>query len=212
MTITVNVDTRQLEDAFKEIKKRLPTVTARAINEFSTWSKKNAEKDTARELELPLKLVRKRLKVTGEVKEDRTRVRKANRTHLTSTLEVYVRGIPVGQIAAKPTKRQNRRPGVKAKGARLYRGAFYAPGAVPHGFVFKRRRSGRLMMPKVGVRKVLERFFELYTMGPAGIAEFRRRWNRLASFELSKISREVGGGSSSAQTSKFRSRHRRGQG
>jgi len=213
MTITVKVDTSQLDAAFKEIKKRLPTVTARAINETTAWAKKNAEKDAARELDVTLKLIRKRLKVTGEVKEDRARVRKANRSHLTSSLEVYVRGIPVGQIAAKPTKRQNRRPGVKAKGGRLYRGAFYAPGAVPHGFVFKRRRSGRLMMPKVGVRKVLERFFELYTAGPAGVAEFRRRWNRLASFELSKISRQTGGGGNgTAPTSKFRNRHRRGQG
>lgn len=212
MPISVSVNTRELEAAFAEIKKRLPTVTARAMNETAAWARKNAEKDAARELDLPLKLVRKRLTVDGEVKEDRAKIRKANRSNLTTTLDVYVRGIPVGQIALKPTKRQNKRPGVKAKGGRLYRGAFYSPGAVPHGFVFKRRRSGRLMVPKVGVREILNRFFELYLTGPAFIAEFRRRWNRLASFELEKISRTTGGGNGPGQTSKFRNRFRRGQG
>ena len=187
MTISVKLDTRELERAFQQINKRLPAVTARAINETATWVKTNGQKDTANELDVPLKLVRKRLKVSGEVKEDRTKIRRANRSRLSADIVVYVRGIPVGQIAAKPTKRQNRRPGVKARGGRLYRGAFYAPGASPHGYVFKRRQSGRLMMPKVGVRNVLNRYFELYVSGPAGISEFRRRWNRLAIFELSKI-------------------------
>lgn len=187
MTITVKVDTRELERAFKQVKKRIPTITARAINETARWAKKGAEKDAAIELRIPLKLVRKRLKVTGEVKEDRTSVRRANRSRLTATLDIYVRGIPVGQIAAKPTKRQNKRPGVKAKGRRLYPAAFYAPGAAPHGFVFKRRQSGRLMMPKLGVRKLLSRRFYHYIVGPVGVAELRRRWNRLAVFELTKI-------------------------
>lgn len=188
MPLSVKVDTRELERAFKKINKRIPSVTARAINESATWARSRSEKETAAALSLPLKQIRKRFKITGEVKEDRTRLRKANRTRLTATLDIYVRGIPVGQIAAKPTKRQNRRPGVKAKGGRLYRGAFYAPGASPHGYVFKRRKSGQLMMPKIGVRRIIDNRFKKYLISFIGTAEFRKRWQRLALFELSKIS------------------------
>ena len=187
MPVSVKVDTKDLEKAFSKVKKNLPRATARAINETANWSKSNAEKDTAAQLRIPQKLVKKRLDVKGGVKSDRTTVRKANKNRLSSTLDVYVRGIPVGQVANKPTKRQNRRPGVKAKGGRLYQGAFYAPGAAPHGFVFKRRRSGQLMMPKIGVRQTIDKRFMHYIVGNVGIAEYRRRWERLAKFELSKI-------------------------
>lgn len=187
--LSVKVDTRELENAFKEIHRKLPTVTARAINETATWAKKNSEKETATALRLPLKLVRKRLNVKGDVKEDRTTLRRASRMQQSAVLTVYVRGIPVGQIAGKPVKRQNKRPGVKAKGGRLYRGAFYAPGAAPHGYVFKRRKSGQLMMPKIGVRQFLDEKFSAYAIGPKGQAEFRKRWNRLAVFEFEKINR-----------------------
>jgi hypothetical protein len=188
MPISVKVDTRDLEKAFSKIHRQMPRVTARAINETARFAKSNSEKEVAKELRLPLKIVRKRLDVKGEVKEDRTKLSRAHRGRLAATLSVYVRGIPVGQIASKPTKRQNRRPGVKAKAGRLYRGAFYAPGAAPHGFVFKRRPSGQLMMPKVGVRQLLAGRFYKYTIGRPGLTEFRKRWQRLAQFELSKIS------------------------
>ena len=188
MPVSVKVDTRELEAAFKKINRRLPRVTARAINEAAKFARSRSEKEIAKALRVPLKLVRKRLDVKGEVKEDRTRLTRAHAGRLAALFSVYVRGIPVGQIANKPTKRQNRRPGVKARGGRLYRGAFYAPGAAPHGFVFKRRPSGRLMLPKVGVRKLLSARFYNYTVGRPGLLEFRKRWQRLAQFELSKIS------------------------
>ena len=183
---SVQVDTRELEKAFKQISKKLPAVTARAINETAAFARKNAERETAQELRVPLKLIRKRLTVNGDIKADRSQIRRAYRNRLTATLDVYMRGIPVGQIAGKPTKNQRKRPGVKAKGNRLYKGGFYMPGAAPHGFVFKRRRSGQLMMPKVGVREKLEKQFEKYILGSQGTNEFKRRWNRLAQYELSK--------------------------
>ena len=185
---SVKVDTRELEKAFKEIEKRLPAVTAKALNESARFAKTHAERETASELRVPLKLVRKRLSVTGDVKADRSVLRRAYRNRLTATLDVYMRGIPVGQIANKPTKRQRQRPGAKAKGGRFYQGAFYANGAPPHGFVFKRRRgSKKLMMPKVGVRKRLSKKFDRYIFGTPGVSEFRKRWERLANYELSKI-------------------------
>lgn len=184
---SVKVDTRELERAFKQIEKKLPSVTAKAINETAVYARKNAEKQTAQDLKVPLKLIRKRLNVNGEVKGDRSTLIRAYRNRLAATLDVYMRGIPVGQIANKPTKRQRTRPGVKAKGGRFYQGAFYAPGAAPHGFIFKRRSNKRLMMPKVGVRKRLSKHFEYYILGTAGTNEFKKRWNRLANYELSKI-------------------------
>ena len=184
---SVKVDTKELEKAFKQIEKRLSTVTARAINEIATFARTNSERKVAQDLKVPLKLVKKRLDVKGNVKADRSEIRKANKNRLTASIDVYMRGIPVGQIAGKPTKNQRKRPGVKAKGDRLYKGAFYSAGAAPHGFVFKRRKTGRLMMPKIGVREKLEKQFEKYILGSQGTNEFKRRWNRLAQYELSKI-------------------------
>lgn len=187
---SVMVDTKELEKAFKQIEKKLPSVTAKAINESATFAKTQAQRETAQELNVPLKLIRKRLNVNGDVKSDRSILKRAYRNRLTATLDVYMRGIPVGQIANKPTKRQRMRPGAKAKGGRFYQGAFYAPGAPPHGFVFKRRNSSKkLMVPKVGVRKRLQKKFGKYIFATAGVNEFKRRWNRLANYELSKISR-----------------------
>jgi len=187
MTVSVRVDTSELEKAFKQINRKMPAVTAKAINETARFAKSNSEKEVAKALRLkPLKLVTKRFTIEGEVKEDRTKLTEANRSRLRSTLSVYVRGIPVGQIAGKATKSQRKRPGVKAKAGRFYKGAFYNPR--DNRMVFKRRKSGQLMMPKVGVRKLLTDKFGTYVSGRPGLVEFRKRWERLARFELSKIS------------------------
>ena len=186
---SVNIDTKEIAKAFKQIESRLSSVTARAINETTTFARTHAERETARELRVPLKLVRKRLNVSGDVKDDRSKIKRAYRNRLAASLDVYMRGIPVGQIANKPTKRQRQRPGAKAKGSRFYQGAFYTGTAAPHGFVLKRRKgSKKLMMPKVGVRRRLSKKFEHYIIGTAGTNEFKKRLNRLANYEFSKIS------------------------
>jgi len=194
---SVQVETKELAKAFKQIEKRLPVVTARAMNETATFAKTHSQRETAKELKVPLKLIRKRLDVSGTVKADRSEIHKATKSRQTVTIRVYMRGIPVGQIAGKPTKNQRKRQGVKAKGGRLYRKSFYAGSALPHGFVFKRRGRGaehsrkiraKLMMPKIGVRRRLSKKFNNYIAGAAGIMEYKKRWNRLANRELSKIS------------------------
>lgn len=197
---SVQVETKELEKAFKEIEKRLPTVTARAMNELAAFAKARSERETAKELKVPQKLVKKRLTVTGIAKAHRSEIHKATKNKQFTYIIVYMRGIPVGQIAGKPAKTaklQRGRGGVKAKGGRFYRGSFYAPGASPHGFVFKRRGRGnepsrkiraKLMMPKIGVRRRLAKKYNNYIAGNDGINEFKKRWNRLANRELSKIS------------------------
>ncbi len=100
---SVVVDTRELEKAFKKISRRLPAVTAKAINETATFAKTNAQRETAKELKVPLKLVRKRLDVKGNVKGDRSKIKRAYRNRLVATLGGYMPGTPIGQIDTKPT-------------------------------------------------------------------------------------------------------------
>lgn len=189
MTVKIQFDTKELEKAFAEIGPRLATVTARAINETAVNAKAQAEKTVSLRKNIPLKLIRKRLDISGQIKEDRAIISKANKSRLYATIVVYMRGIPVFQLAGKPTKNQRKRPGVKAKGGRFYKSAFYTPGASPFGYVFKRRSVGGLMMPKIGVRKALEAEYYALVTGPNGVRIFQQRWERLAAFELEKINK-----------------------
>ena len=183
---SVQVDTKQLEKAFKQIERKLPSATAATLNKSANRAKKAAIKNVSGALSIPQKFITNRYTVKGVKKAPRSTLKRASPRKLRADLDVYMRGIPVGQIAGKPTKRQH--AGVKAKGGRFYKGAFYSPGAAPHGFVFKRRGSSKkLMMPKIGVRKRLMKQYEHFLLGAEGIRFFKREWNKAAQKKLDKI-------------------------
>lgn len=187
MVLNVRVDTDGMRELYKGIEKAVPRITYRALNETAKAAKSRAEKATATKIKLPLKLIRKRLDKSGNVKADRSTIKKARANDLITVITVYMRGVPVYQIAGKPTKNQRKRPGVKAKGGRLYEGAFYAPNNGGKPLVLKRRARGKLMLPKIGVREMLSSEYEKEINSAKAIADYTNRWNRLAQYEFAKI-------------------------
>jgi len=189
-TLDVRLDIREVEKMLSKLEgNQGKTAIARAINDTTKKAKSQSVKDAAKKLRLPQKIVGKRFNIRGQVKADRAVLRKAYPNRLTSDLIVYMRGIPVFQIANKapPTGKQ-RKGGVKAKGGRFYKGAFYAPfgGSTK---VFKRMTKNRypVMVPKVGVRKLLDSLFVKYTSGYVARSHFRKNYERHIRLLLERI-------------------------
>lgn len=183
MTITVKVETRELERAFKAIKKKLPSVTAATLNKTAVNARKNAIKNVAGAVNVPEILIRYRFDAKGLKKGERARMKRARPGALSAMLFVYMRGIPVGLIAGKQPKKK--RDYVGARGGRKYYGAFYNPANLKQ--VFKRRDSRRLMMPKIGIREKLTKQYDHFLTGLVGKRFFKREWERAARLKLSKI-------------------------
>ena len=155
----IKVDTRAFNQLANKVSKAVPRVTRRALNNTAKAARKDAEKTTAAKLNLSLKWIRGRYDTTGARKGDRSRFVKATNRRLSVAIFVYMRGLPVFQIAVKVPKRKGQ--GVKGTKGRFYKGAFYAnnkKGGKP--MVLKRLnkagpRGGKVMMPKIGIRKWL---------------------------------------------------------
>ena len=180
INLSVKVELNDAARRFPALAKRIPRYAATALNETATFIRKEGIRQVAKELRLPVSIVGKRFDLLGNQKANRVLLRRATAGNLTATLNTYVRGIPVFQVAGLQTKRPG--GGVKAKGGRFYQGAFKAKG-----LVFKRRSPDRypLMLPKIGVRQILNRTFaDLFDR--EGRRIFARRLGRRLQFELTR--------------------------
>lgn len=153
---------------FPQIRTRLPTATRNVLNRMATLAERDAINQVASDVKLAPRFVRNRYDVSGRAKESRTRIRRASTASLSVTLDVYVRGLPVFQVAGMQIMTPG--GGVKAQGRRFYKGAFKS-----NGRVFKRRTDERLplMMPKIGLRVRLRREFNRRLSGVEGRERFR---------------------------------------
>ena len=163
--------------------KVIPVATSRAINETLVTVRKDATEEVANELRLPKTVVRKRRGASGNVVGDRVRLKRARRTSLVGRAEVGLRGILVAEVAGAQTK-----AGVKAKGGRLYRGAFKQTVRGRTGFVLKRITRARYptFAPRIGVRRRLMSAFEKRITGGEGRRIFIQRYRRLMQREIRK--------------------------
>ena len=147
--------------------KAIPGVNARTLNRFAREAERNAIKETAAARKLPQKAVRNRLTLSGGIKERRVRTTKATRQRNEVSLEVWMRGIPVGTkgIGGKQNKQ-----GVKATGKRLYVGTFRQARNV-----FKRKGADSypLFVPKIGVREALTKYFDKHITESQGNRDMR---------------------------------------
>ena len=198
----VRRDVREVEKMLDKLQKSVgPRVLVKAINETARNAQTKAIKNAASQLKLPLKLVKGRFKLDGTKKGERTRIERATRSNKTATLFVYMRGIPVTQVALKGPKKPKKGGGVrtgKGAGGRFYKGAFWNT-ARGNRLVFK-RRSGRrypLMVPKIGVRNKLEKTFDNWTNGILGRHYFRKRYLQLINYEIEKLNNSGRGKNSS---------------
>jgi hypothetical protein len=167
--LTVSVTKNSEAKALGQIAPRHLQAIRDSLNRQATLADREATKTVAAELNLPERVVRNRLDRFGRVKSRRTKIQRATMNNLNVAVEVYLRGIPVTQIAGKELRRPG--GGVKATGSRFYVGAFKARQQV-----FKRigRERSPLMVPKVGVRERLRKEFDKRLTGPEGLALFRR--------------------------------------
>lgn len=183
INISVTADTKSLVRETKLIKAKIAKTTARAINETLSWARSQASKEVATDLRLPQKIIKKRIDMHGKVKGDRATISRAHRNKPLATITVYTRGIPVGQVAGAQTKR-----GVKAKGGRMYVGAFRAvKKSNGQPLVLKRfpqaenaSSKTKTFTPKIGVHNKLRAAFAKRLEDGSATAEYRKRFSRLA--------------------------------
>jgi hypothetical protein len=187
LEINVTGDVKQLARDLGRIRAAVPRITARAINELATYARKQTIDETAKELRLPRKVIAKTQRRGSEV--DRFRLSRASAGRAIATLRVISSGIQVTDVAGAWTGRKpGQGGGVKAKGARFYKGAFKAPAPGGKVRVFKRRGSERkpVFLPRIGTRDAMLRTFDQKISGGQGRAVFKQRFERLATLELAK--------------------------
>jgi hypothetical protein len=195
-TLSVKVEYNQAAKLFPQMAKKLPSITARAINKTANAAKEKMIDKLKTELRLPRKIVANRLSRNGGVKESRFKLRRASPSYLAAELSIYARGIPVYQVAGMAVNpynvpgrtRKRKGGGVKAKGPRFYEGAFKVPSGQYAGMVFKRRTAARdsLMMPKIGERKKINEGGNQYIVSTEGHRIFKRIYNEMIRAELSR--------------------------
>ena len=166
--LNVRTDKNQAARDFPQLARSLPSLTRNAINRTATWAEREATSAVAKSLRLPVRFVRNRYDRAGRAKASRTTIRRATPVNLNASLEVYVRGLPVFQVAGREVRRRG--GGVKATGGRFYPGAFRAKG-----LVYKRQGAARLplMIPKIGLREALRAGFDARVTGMQGVEHFR---------------------------------------
>jgi len=199
-SLQVNLDLKELRSTNKQIQKAAQRAARLAINETATSAKSEAIKQTAREYGFAPKFVRYRWSsmLSGGKpvrKGERMKLIKANKSRLSASINVHLRGLPVSVIAGAQIKqtrgwtkgaqqRGSRQFGVKAKGGRFYKQAFKDS----KGRVFKRRDNGKgIMMPKIGLRDDLIGEFDALIFSPRAQARFQFVYNRILKANLKPI-------------------------
>jgi len=189
MPVEINVvaDTKAMARDLSRIKAAIPRITSRAVNELATYARKKTIDETASTLDLPKRVVAKTKRRSATV--DRFRLFRATQAIAIARLQVSGDGIQVTDVAgAHIGRKPGQGGGVKAKGGRFYKGAFKAkaPGGAVR--VFKRRGAERkpLFVPRIGTRVAMLKTFEKHVNSGQGVRVFRKRFNRLAVFELAK--------------------------
>lgn len=200
MPINLNVKAQYNAAAkqFPQIAKRLPSLTAQAINATTSEARKAAIRAAAADLKLRESLLQRRFTRGGVGKAARTWIAtRASPRRLFGTIAVYRRGIPYFQIMGAQTK-----AGIKLKTGKLWQsehGVFKVPQGRYAGMAFRRarprpttragRRSegrGALVVDRLSVRPALDKRFEQYVTRDGGRRIFLRNYLRLIRRALAK--------------------------
>lgn len=186
--MAISLDFRMIRKPEKaDVDPQVRLAVSRAVSKLARETEKQATRKVASDTNLPLKAVKNRLSRQGSIKSRRITMRRATANGLPAMLlSAWMRGLPVYQVAQAQTA-----AGVTARGGRFYKGAFVplsqrgrtAKGRlskrIPRGaLVFKRRSNNRLMVPKIGLRRRLDREIRSFAASAEGRriveAEFQR--------------------------------------
>jgi hypothetical protein len=177
--IKIKFDSR----AFNKLVKRQASLSNRisqvTINEFLVTQRKKAIDQGVTDLNIPKGVLRKIRKGAGE-SSNRLRVLRASKRNLRGAIILWARGIPVSALKPRQIRRSGRgkyraTSGVKTspkKGNRLYKDAFLDRD----GNVFKLRNNGKLMVPKIGVRKYFDSQLTARIQSQSARRDFKRLW------------------------------------
>ena len=188
MTVSLSVkgDVKDVMRSLRRIDRRIvPKITARALNKAGETVRQETAKQVGKDLRIAPKRMKRRFDRNGKPKGDRIRLFKANRTRLAADLTVYLRPIPVIQLArVKQTKK-----GVRAEGGRFYRGAFIQTIGGGSKQVMRRVRPDVARYPvtvlKVPIASRLRNKAE-ELLDEEGADIFRKEFERLARVELAR--------------------------
>jgi len=164
--VTVKGDVKKLTRHLTKVQRKIiPAVTTQSVNEVTRVGRMEAIKDTARQMKLPTKFIRKQFYKQGNTTTDRIIYKRMTRGRKTALLRVWHSGVPVYAIAGAQTKK-----GVKAKGGRLFKGAFKQ-----HGLVHRRTSDKRypIEITHVPIQRRLNREVAKRVSGNAGHVRFR---------------------------------------
>lgn len=176
--VQVSGDIKRLTRHLNKVQRKvIPKVAREAINLTAKEANAESIKEVAQQVRLPQKMIRARTKVTN--------AKGRNLQKMRAEIDVTHRGISLNSIRLKATKR-----GVRAKGDRLYKGAF----------ITKVRRTGQeiavkrvgprrypLFVPRVGIRQKQMKAYEARLRGREGRERFRSAFNRRLVRELNRI-------------------------
>lgn len=156
---------------FSQLGRRLPSLTAQALNKTSTEARRRALAAASRELKLPQSVINKQWKRGGGAERRVAVTGRATPWRLQARVSAHLTPLPFFAIAGAQT-----RAGVRGKGGRLERGAFKVPKGSKTGLVFRRTGKPRLPveMPKIALRGVLQKHMDSFISGPEGLATFRK--------------------------------------
>jgi hypothetical protein len=184
--LIVKAEYNQAAREFPQISRRLPALTAQALNATATEARKDAVRAAAVMLSLSPTILDRRFTRGGKGKGKRTTVTKrASAWDLEANIQVYRRGIPFFQLPVRRWQREgiNRGygPPFKVRSGQ-YAGVFFvrkAPRSQGSG-------KGQLEVPRISVRKALDDSFRDYIEGPQGRATFRRKYAERINLALAR--------------------------
>lgn len=191
MPIKLNVKAQYNAAArqFPQLAKKLPSLTAQALNATASEARKHAIRAAASDVKLPQRLLQRRFTRGGSGKQARTWIASRASPHrLFATIAVYQRGIPYFQIMGAQTK-----AGIKLKTGKLWQGehgVFKVPKGHYAGMAFRRTRprpttraarkagegKGALVVDRLNVREALTKRFDEHVSGTRGRSIFTRQY------------------------------------
>jgi len=208
--VDVTGPAEQMARDFFAIRDAVPRISRRAVNELARWARDETIPVVAKAIGQETRFVRNTR--TNEGSRSRFKVRNAVGNIAIASLTIQSRGIQYSDIAGpavNPWNVKRRKHRQKGGGVRLagygFKGKKGAiePGAFkgrPYGtgrkLVFKVDVKGRpstinegkikLFVPRIGIYEQFNRAYREVIAGPRGEAEYRKRFERLAQYELYK--------------------------
>lgn len=181
--------TAELSKELKQVKSKIPTITAQSLDHVARWARKEVIEETAKSLQVPPARI-SRVIVRGEEGKKKSVPRfkliRATRTFPVTTLVANNKGIDVSDVPHTWNKQPG--GGVTARGTgKFFRGAFKAK---LQGKPRVLRRKGKERLPLksmyVATKQSMLKAFETQVNSSSGAAIYAAKFRELGDRALAK--------------------------